>query len=80
MLKYGLSLEAYLQFGELLCGSLDLPLILLQIPKKYDCLRPSEEDHPLQWLEDCLQCHGLELRDVIFLDLLPMITDEWLEK
>ena len=54
MLKYGLSLEAYLQFGELLCGSLDLLVILLQIPKKYDCLRPSEEDRPLQWLEDCL--------------------------
>ncbi|KUL85662.1 hypothetical protein ZTR_08887 [Talaromyces verruculosus] len=80
MLKYGLSLEAYLQFGELLCGSLDLPVILLQIPKNYDCLKPSEEDRPLQWLEDCLQCHGLELRDVIVLDLLPMITDEWLEK
>jgi len=40
----------------------------------------SEEDRPLQWLQYCLQCQGLELHDVMVLDLLPMITDEWLEK
>lgn len=80
MFKHHLSLNARLQFPRLLQGSLDLPVILMQIPKEGDYKRSSEEDCPLQWLQDCLQCHDLDLHDVIVLDLLPMITEEWFDK
>lgn len=80
--KYAFPTEAFENFMRLLCGCTDFPVIILPIAKRdhlpYD--KMIAETPALRWLQDCLQCHGLSLDDVMILDLLPMLSEAWLNE
>jgi hypothetical protein len=80
--KHAFPVQAFDNFERLLCGSLDLPIILLQNPTNdnlalsYDEMVARTPD--LRWLKDRLQGHGLKLDDIIIMDLFSMMDDDWL--
>ncbi|KAJ5382376.1 hypothetical protein N7517_000287 [Penicillium concentricum] len=80
--KHEWPMERFENFQRLLCGTRNFPCILLLNPKN-DHL-PFDEmvkgTRTLMCLRDVLEDIGLQLDDVIIMDLLPMLTDEWLDE
>lgn len=76
-------MQAFDNFERLLCGSLDFPIFILQNPTKDNVLLSYDEmvtkTPDLQWLKECLQRHGLDLDDIIIMDLFPLINDNWMD-
>jgi hypothetical protein len=73
--------EKFENFRRLMCGIRDFPCILLQNPKNDD-LEFNEmvsKTKSLLWIQETLRGIGLELDDVIIIDLFPLLTDEWLD-
>ncbi|KAJ6079308.1 hypothetical protein N7467_009061 [Penicillium canescens] len=69
-------------FRRLMCGVRNFPCILLQNPKN-DHLEYNEmirKTKTLCWIQDTLKEIGLELDDIIIIDLFPLLTDEWLDQ
>lgn len=66
----------------LLCGCTDFPVIILPTVKREHLPHDKmvAETPALRWLQDCLQCHGLSLDNVMILGLLPMLSDTWLNE
>ncbi|KAL4935381.1 hypothetical protein BDV06DRAFT_217470 [Aspergillus oleicola] len=80
--KYGISEESFQNWKELLCGWLGFPVILLLNPSESDKLghkQMIQQSPALKWLEENLKVIRLELRDVIVMDMFPMVTDKLLK-
>jgi hypothetical protein len=72
--------EGFGNFKRLLCGIREFPCILLQNPKN-DFLEFEtmvRTTFTLSWIDEALKELGLNIDDIIIMDLFPMLTDEWL--
>lgn len=80
--KWRVPEASFLNFCELLSGSLDFPSVLLLNPSPLDHLPPDEMiegSQTLSWIRDALQPMQLTFRDVIVLDMFSMATDVFMD-
>ncbi|KAI9035451.1 uncharacterized protein KD926_003477 [Aspergillus affinis] len=70
--------EGLSNFIGLLCGILNFPAILLLNPSEWDNLPWNDmirESPTLSWLQRTLEPLGLTLRDIIIIDVFPLLTN-----
>jgi hypothetical protein len=79
--KYQWPEQAFFNFRDLLCGCRNIPLILLTNPKNDDL--PFDDmvarTSTLSWLKKVLHLCDLTLKDVMIMDLFPMLSDNRLD-
>lgn len=77
---YGLPKKAFENFQELLCGNRKYPFILLLNPKHDDKYFDVmvKKTYTLRWLRSELEAIGFNFKDIIIMDMYPMLTDKWL--
>lgn len=76
--KYKIGVHQWNNYVRLLCGCLDLPMIILQNPckdhnKEYGKMVKS---WTLNWLSGVLSTIGLRLEDVVVLDICSLLSDD----
>ena len=78
--RYDLPPKGFENFKRLSCGIRDFPCILLQNPKN-DLLEFEtmvKRTQTLSWIDETLKKLGLNIDDIVIMDLFPMLTDNWL--
>lgn len=82
--KYKIDLDGnpWKNFKRLLCGYQDLPLIILQNPTRKHVLDYEEMKKcpTLQWISDVLGEIGLNLEDVVIMDICSLLSDDDLDR
>ncbi|KAL4924634.1 uncharacterized protein BDV17DRAFT_284571 [Aspergillus undulatus] len=80
--KHEVPETSFQNWKELLCGWLEFPVILLLNPSPFDVLgyeQMVQQSPTLGWMEKSLEVMKLGLRDVIVMDMFPMVTVELLK-
>jgi hypothetical protein len=76
--------QAALNFTTLTSGQTKFPVIMLQNPtsdhhfEKFDNM--IQKSPTLAWLQNVFHSLGLTIRDVIILDVCPLVSDQWIKK
>ncbi|OQE70408.1 hypothetical protein PENNAL_c0117G07405 [Penicillium nalgiovense] len=76
--KEGLEGNGLSNYIDLLCGILNFPPILLLNPSNWDRLALDDmisNSPTLSWLQDTLESFGFTLRDIVIIDMFPLLTD-----
>lgn len=77
--KEGFEGNGLSNYTDLLCGILNFPPILLLNPSNWDYLALDDmirKSPTLSWLQDTLESFGFTLRDIVIIDIFPLLTDQ----